>query len=280
VKNSLFHEVFKEFERPVAIAVVHLPPLPGSHSFSGSVEEIVDYVLREVHIIEEAGFDALLIENFGDAPFLKRVRNPVTLTAFTVVVREAVRSSSIPVGINLLRNSACEAYAAAYAAGAKFIRVNAYVETLVTDSGIIEPAAPKLLRLRSRYPGIAVFADVMCKHAVVLGVQSATPEYIRATVLDAVERGKADAIIVTGRRTGEPPDPWILMNVRKALDSYPVLMGSGANLDNLEYYLRFVEGVIVGSFIKENGRAGRATDRDRAKMFVQKFREVIATLTR
>jgi Predicted TIM-barrel enzyme len=85
-----------------------------------------------------------------------------------VIVREVVKNTGFKVGVNLLRNSGREAYSIAVAAGAKFIRVNALVETIVSDSGIIEPEAPKLRTIRFNYPGVEVYADILVKHSASL----------------------------------------------------------------------------------------------------------------
>lgn len=160
-------------------------------------------------------FTGVIVENFSDAPYRKRVRDPLALASIAVVVREVVKSVSIDVGVNILRNSGLEAYPVALAAGARFIRVNALAETVITDSGILEPEAPRLKSVRANYPGIRVYADVLVKHgrslpyaaAVVESTATGVPpeSYVRNLVLDYIERASADALVVTGERTGEPP---------------------------------------------------------------------------
>lgn len=136
------------------LGVIHLPRLPSTHyAGEAGVEEIAEKAVKESKILEELGYGGIIVENFGDAPFLKRVKDPLTLAAFTVIAREVVKSVRIDVGINLLRNSGLEAYSVALATGAKFIRVNSLVETLLTDSGIVEPEAPRLRNVRFNYPG-------------------------------------------------------------------------------------------------------------------------------
>ncbi len=271
------------------IGVIHLPRLPSTHYVSEvKVEEILERAVKESKLLEELGFSGLIIENFGDAPFLKRVKDPLTLSVFTVITREVVRSVSIDVGVNLLRNSGLEAYSVALAAGAKFIRVNSLIETLLTDSGIIEPEAPRLRNIRFNYPGIKVYADILCKHGASLNYltyreQSSMKsdvndeELMRELVMDAVERGKADALIVTGLRTGEEPSIEFLSKI-KNVSPVPVIVGSGARPENLEKLMMNADGVIVGSYIKINGKAGNPLDVEKAKQFVSKFNEVTRTL--
>ena len=268
------------------VGVIHLPRLPSTHYVGEvGVEEVVERAVKESRILEELGYGGIIVENFGDAPFLKRVRDPLTLAAFTVVAREVVKSVRIDVGINLLRNSGLEAYSVALATGAKFIRVNSLVETLLTDSGVVGPEAPRLRNVRFNYPGVKIFADIVCKHGSSLSylayreqslVKGGT-EPLEDLVADAVERGRADALVVTGTRTGEEPDVEFLSKV-KSVSPVPVLVGSGATPENLEALLRRADGVIVGSYIKADGKAGNPVDFERARRFVSKFNEVIRKL--
>lgn len=268
------------------VGVIHLPRLPSTHYVGEvGVEEVVERAVKESRILEELGYGGIIVENFGDAPFLKRVRDPLTLAAFTVVAREVVKSVRIDVGINLLRNSGLEAYSIALATGAKFIRVNSLVETLLTDSGVVGPEAPRLRNVRFNYPGVKIFADIVCKHGSSLSylayreqslVKGGT-EPLEDLVADAVERGRADALVVTGTRTGEEPDVEFLSKV-KSVSPVPVLVGSGATPENLEALLRRADGVIVGSYIKADGKAGNPVDFERARRFISKFNEVIRKL--
>ncbi|MEM1665615.1 MAG: BtpA/SgcQ family protein [Zestosphaera sp.] len=268
------------------IGVIHLPRLPSTNYASEvKVEDILERATRESKLLEELGFSGVIVENFGDSPFLKRVKDPLTLATFTVITREVVKSVSIDVGVNLLRNSGLEAYSVALATGAKFIRVNSLTETLLTDSGIIEPEAPRLRNVRFNHPGIKVYADILCKHGASLSYLAyrehnlirSSREAIKELVADAVERGGADALIVTGARTGEEPSVEFLSKV-KSISPVPVIVGSGARPENLELLLKVSDGVIVGSFIKIDGKAGNPVDAERARQFINKFNEVTRTL--
>ncbi len=211
----------------------------------------------------------------------------MTLCAMTTIVREVVKSSSLKVGVNLLRNSGREAYSVAIASGARFIRVNALVETIVSDSGVIEPEASRLKPLKINYPNIEIYADILVKHAsslrFSLGILEAessiarksdtVEDYYRELIEEYVERGGASALIVTGLKTGEPP-PLRLLEATKKYSPIPVLAGSGVTPENIKNILKLVDGVIVGSFIKVNGKAGNPTDPERARLLIAKIREL------
>jgi len=267
------------------IGVIHLPRLPSVYS-SVDLNSIIDYAVREARLLEELGYSGVIVENYGDKPYSKRVRDPVTLCSMTSIVREVVKSTSLKIGVNLLRNSGREAYSVAVASGAKFIRVNALVETIISDSGVIEPEASRLRPLRINYPDIEIYADILVKHASSLRLalsileaensvtsKGSLEDYYRELVGDYVERGGASALVVTGLRTGEPP-PIRLLELTKKYSPIPVLAGSGVTLENIDKVARIVDGVIVGSYIKKQGKAGNPTDPDRAKQLILKIREL------
>ncbi len=259
-------EVF-DVSRKIIIGVVHLPPLPGAPLFRGEFDRVLDIAIREAKTLERGGVDGIILENFGDIPFRAVVRNPLTISAFSVIAREVAREVSIPIGINFLRNSAVEAASIAYISGAKFIRVNAYVETVATDSGIIRPAAPRLIRfLRAYGIRLCILADIYVKHGKVIGIRN-----IADTVRDAVERGLASAIIITGKRTGAPPNPKALKEAKST--GTHVFIGSGLSTENIDL-LRYADGAIIGTFFKKEGRIYNPIDENRVRRLVELARKI------
>jgi membrane complex biogenesis BtpA family protein len=248
----------------IGIGVVHLPALPGSPDFSGSLTPVVERAVAEAELLKKAGFDGLIVENYGDLPFFKARVGPETVAAMTIAVREVRRSVGIPVGVNVLRNDHESALAIAAACGCEFIRVNILVGAFVTPEGVIEGDPARVLRERQRLaPDTLIFADVMVKHASPLAATTIVDD-----ALDAAERGKADCLIVTGPRTGSPPTGEDLKAVCAGLEEadlrIPVVVGSGITLSNAEALLKLSDGVIVGSYIRKHGRAGEEIDFERA----------------
>ncbi|MEZ0393481.1 MAG: BtpA/SgcQ family protein [Desulfurococcaceae archaeon] len=269
------------------MGVIHLPRLPSISHRAEWGEELIDAAVSEARALEELGYDGVIVENYGDAPYPKRLEDPLSLAAIAVIVREVARSTGLKVGVNVLRNSGREAYAIAVAAGAEFVRVNALVETIVSDSGIIEPEAPLLRDLRLNYPGVAVYADFLVKHATslsasLMAIEATTPwlskgmgeDYVRELVADYVERGGANALVVTGLRTGEAPDLKLVRTIKR-FSSVPVVVGSGTTPENVGKVLKECDGVIVGSYIKREGRAGNPLDVDRARAFIEAARRAL-----
>ena len=265
--------VDRTFSKPNAvIAVVHLAPLPGSPRSTLSFDDVLDRARKEAAICTEAGFDGLLIENHGDAPFPKAELDPHVPAMMAVAARLLREDSGLPIGINILRNDAAGALGAAVAAGASYVRVNVLTGVVATDQGLIEGDAAALMRYRRRLGGnVGVLADVEVKFGTPLYRPRRT-DLVKATV----QRGLADAVIVTGEATGATADVDMIEEVRAALPSGPILLGSGADADNIGRYAPLIDGVLVGSCLKVDGYVENDVDPDRVKRFVDAFRSATA----
>ncbi|KSW12218.1 hypothetical protein CF15_05535 [Pyrodictium occultum] len=251
------------------IGVVHLPATPSSPRGHGDVERLVEYTVNEAGKLEEAGFDAVIIENYGDKPFAVAGRDDVLTAVLSVVAREVVRSTKLPVGLSVLRNNASIALAVAYATGARFIRLNAYCDTRLSPEGLLAPAAREVEQMRKQLDRhIMVFADIDVKHSYPLGSYD-----LGAVLSDCVERGYMDAVIASGQATSRPPDPGYVAFIKRGSPK-PVLLGSGLRQENLQLYWNIVDGFIVGSSIKYGGRTANPIDPEKAKRLAEAVREL------
>ena len=255
--------------RPLLLGVVHLPPLPGAPGHRAG-SRWRQRAITDGQAYAEAGFDGVLVENFGDAPFFSGRVPPETSAALAVAAR-AVRDAlppAVTVGVNVLRNDGRAAIAIAAAAGLDFIRVNVLVGAVVTDQGIVEGEAADLLRDRARLaPELKILADVRVKHAAPLA-----PRPLEEEALDLLERAGADALILTGSRTGRGVDREELALLRESLPEAFLLVGSGVSRHTVRGLLADADGAIVGSAVKRGGRTDAPVERRRAAAFVHAAR--------
>ena len=245
------------------IGVIHLPALPGAPRYGGKLEPVRQSMRRDLLALKKGGAHAVIMENFGDAPFAADSAGPAAIACLTSLACEARELFPGPLGINLLRNDGVGAMAIAAASGANFIRVNVLVGARLADQGILNGIAEKLLRFRKRIGAghIRIFADVDVKHSAPMA-----PGYtIEDEARDAWERGGADALILSGAGTGHGTDPDHLRRAHTAAPRAPLLLGSGTTLDNLDDYLPEASGFIVGTSLK---RAGQI-DSNRVRAFVR-----------
>ena len=254
------------------IGMVHLPPLPGAPRFSGDRKRLRGRALADAFGLVESGFDALLVENFGDAPYYPDDVPKSTVAEMTAVVRELGIGVDSPCGVNVLRNDAEAALSVAAAGGASFVRVNVHTGSRVTDQGVIDGAAHETLRLRDRLDtDAAILADVAVKHSAPVGERDTA-----AVAEETILRGLADGLVVSGPATGEPADADELKTVldrRDGVDpSVPVFVGSGVTPDNVAALRDIADGLIVGTALKENGETAAPVDPDRAEALVEAAR--------
>jgi len=238
------------------IGVVHLQPLPGSPRWAGDLESVVGRACADAKAYARGGVDAVIVENFGDAPFTKANVGPETVGAMTAAGCAARAAIKLPIGFNVLRNDVRSALALCVACGGGFVRVNVHTGAMITDQGIIESDAYNTIRYRQCIcPKALLFADVHVKHAVPLANFS-----IEDSARDTLERGLADALIISGTGTGVAADIGDVERVRRACPGANILLGSGVTVENVREFLRFADGVIVGTSLKVGGKLDNPVD--------------------
>ncbi len=254
---------------PALIGMVHLQALPGSPAHLLPIDEIIARAVSDARTLEEAGFDAVMVENAGDAPYRADSLDPASLAGLTAAVDHVGRGVRIPVGVNALRNDARAALGIAAATRAGFIRVNVHCGVMATDQGLLTGKADDTLRYRKQLGlRIAIFADVHVKHASPV---SHAP--IEDAARDTAYRGLADALIVSGSATGAPTALEDLQRVHAAVPDRRILVGSGATAETVGELLRIAGGVIVGCGLKRGGDPSAPVDTGLARAFVAAARQ-------
>ena len=247
------------------IGMVHLSPLPGSPRWAGSMATVIDRALADARALADNGFDALLLENFGDVPFAPGRVEAATVAAMAVVADHVGRAvPRLPLGVNVLKSDARAALAIATAVGARFIRVNVHAGAVLADQGLVHSDAYNTLRDR-RMLGvdIAIFADVGGKHAVPLA-----PVDLEQHARDLTHRGLADGLVVSGQATGAATPVEDLKRVRSAVPDVPLLVGSGVTPETAAELLSVADALIVGTALKRDGDVGAPVDPERVRRLV------------
>ena len=237
--------------RGALIGMVHLRPLPGAPRYraDAGMSTVLEQALSEARMLEDAGFDGVIIENGWDIPFVKPGQvGPETVAALTAVTDRVHRAIDLPVGVNCLANAVEASIAVAAATGAAFVRANQWVNAYVANEGFIEGRAGMVTRYRHAIGAdhVTVWADVQVK----LGSHALTADRGLAEQARDADWFDADALIVTGSRLADPPLTEDLSTVRGAT-TLPVIAGSGVRPGNLAVILSCADAVIVGSALKE-----------------------------
>ncbi|GAB7088867.1 BtpA/SgcQ family protein [Marinifilum fragile] len=253
------------------IGMVHVQALPGTPNNKHSIEEICEIAVQEAKTYEEAGLDAVMIENMHDVPYLKGAVGPEIIASMAVVAKAVREAVDLPLGIQILAGANKEALAVAKAANFQFIRAEGFVFGHVADEGYIDSCAGELLRYRKAVDAedVKIFTDIKKKHSS----HAITADVDIDETAKAAEFFLSDGLIVTGSSTGKAVYLHELKSLKDKVQ-IPVLIGSGITADNLEEYWNYASGFIVGSHFKENGFWKNPISKDRLKVFMEKVKQL------
>ena len=250
----------------IIIGMVHLLPLPGSPKYKGNLDEIYEAGLKDLKALEKGGVGAVIIENFGDVPYAAE-NELINKIAFARMVALLKKETDLPVGINYQFNDTETEWAVAYNCDCDFLRCEVFAENRVGPNGLFIAAGPQLMRMKAHYDkDIMILADANVKHTFALAQQP-----LDFTIESLIEGG-ADGVIVTGITTGVNPSVEDVKLVKEHAKDLPVFLGSGINDKNVNEYLPYINGAIVGSSLKKDHIVENPVDLKNVKKFMAKIR--------
>ncbi|MBI4700217.1 MAG: BtpA/SgcQ family protein [Deltaproteobacteria bacterium] len=251
--------------RPI-VGMIALPPLVGRAGVEAP-DEIVARALSDLETLEQGGVDGVCLENDYDRPS-QLTASPEVVACFTLVAQRVTRRAKVPVGLQVLPHDWRASLAIARRTGARFVRLDQFVDRVRIAAGVVEPEPEAVIAYREHIGAgdVALLADIQVKHSELL-----EPGKSIGTSARQAMAGGADAIIVTGRVTGEPPSLADLEAARAAAGDFPVLVGSGVTPDNARELLRLADGAIVGTALRESAAA-------EARVVLSRVRRLVAVV--
>lgn len=255
-------------EQPI-IAMAHLPATPGTPRYDarGGMQALVDHVQRDVEILVDSGVDGILFCNEDDRPYAFNVGYEA-VAAMARVVTEC-RPSGIPFGVDLMWDPKA-AMAVAAATGASFMREVAS-GAYESDMGLWSTDAAALLRYRKSLDAadVQIYMNITPEFASALGTRS-----VAARARSAAVSSLPDALLIAGPMAGTEPDLAWVRDAKEAVgDEIPVLLNTGARIENIAAFLQVADGAIVGSTFKVDGYTWNPVDPDRVQAFMKTVRE-------
>ncbi len=268
-KLQEFNQLFNT-DKPI-IGMVHLLPLPGAPLYDGKgLEPIIARAIKDAQYLQEGGVEAIEIENFSDPSYFPGQVGPELVASMAIVADRIRQTVDIPMGICILADPMAS-LAVAHGVEATFIRATFFTEASVDVSGLVLGRPHEILRFRKFLdPTIKIFADVHIKHSAPL-----VNRPIEESALDAVYF-LADAMIVSGTRTGAETPLEDVKKVKMAVGEFPVLVGSGTKTPNVESLLEDADGAIVGTSMKVDGVSANPVDPERVIAFMKAVKELRA----
>jgi len=252
------------------VGMVHAAALPGTPGSRLRVAEIARTAAAEAKLLADAGFDAVMVENMHDVPYLRREVGPEIVAAMAAIAIEVRAAVSIPLGLQILAGANAAALAVAHAAGFGFVRAEGFLYASVADEGLFAEAdAGPLLRYRRAIgaDGIAILVDIKKKHSS----HAITADVTVAEAAASAEFFGAGAVILTGPATGQPTPLGDIEAARRGC-RLPILVGSGATAGTVADLLGRADAVIVGSDLKRDGDWRNGPDPRRVEAFVRAAR--------
>ena len=203
-------------------------PIIGMLHLAG--EDPVEQALDELDIFEREGLAGAIVEDYHGS------KEDVIAT----MERIAIRGSDILIGINVLSDP-YSSFELADKYGAQFVQFdNVQVPRRPDFKGL---DAERYDGLRQRFPDVAVFGGVRFKY---------TPLSGNSLVYDIREAmGRCEVIVTTGEGTGVETPIEKLREFKIIAGNYPVFSGAGVDRDNANEQMGVVDGVIVGSYLKD-----------------------------
>ena len=249
--------------------MAHFPALPGSPRYvrGSGLGPHRDRVRADLEHLLAGGVDAVMFCNEDDRPYSLNVELE-TVAAMASLVAE-LRPSEIPFGVDILWNPRA-ALALAKATGASFMR-EVITGVYESDMGIWAPDAADFYRYREQLDAtdVMVMANITPEFASPLGNRSVAQRARSAVVSSLV-----DVLLIAGPMAGAEPDLSALKEAKEAVgDDVPVLMNTGAKVENIARFLKVADGVIVGSGLKVDGRTWNPVDPDRVTAFMAEVRQ-------
>lgn len=227
--------------------VAHLPPMPGYPNSPG-LDGVIEFAIKEAQTLERAGFSAILIENEGDRPHVLEVSDEYIRNA-SQVIKAVKAQTKLPVGLEILYDMV-GTVRAGIDARADFVRLDVFTDDTEVRWGLVKACTAEVGRLREKFPDAfpKLWVDIHVKHGRNLSGRSL------AESTELALRHGADALIVTGTMTGQPPQREDCEEMRRRAGGVPVYVGSGFSESNAAILCAVTEGAVVATSLQIDGQ--------------------------
>lgn len=256
--------------RKPIIGMLHLKPLPGSPVYDGlGLDKVIEAALKDADALIKGGINGLEVENFNDPSYFPDTAPPETVASISVVAREIKKEfPNIPLGICILSDPV-SSIAVAHVVGGEFIRATFFTEAAVDVSGLVLRRPHDILRFRKFLdPTIKIFADIHIKHSTPLAQRP-----IEESAYDAAYF-LADAVLISGKHTGFPTPLKDIKKTKAVLEDFPVLIGSGLNVNNAEELLKYADGAVTGTSMKYEGKSTNEVSLERVSELLSEVSKI------
>lgn len=270
-----FYKLFKKNKKPILIGAVHFPPLAPYSNTPGRLI-CLKKALDDIDIFQQGRIDAIILENNYDLPHTKYIKKQ-TYNDLNWLIKKIKPKVKIPIGLSLLWNDFPNALKLSAKYRLNFIRIPVFVDHIQTHYGFkIKGNSKKVLEYQNKFKAnnTLLLTDIHVKHSKILNkeniIQSA----------DNTIKKQSDALIITGKWTGKKPNLNELKRIRKNINDFPMIIGSGLDHKNAKSIFKYADGAIVATSLK----AGKAKKNEinvkpwQDKISLNKVKKLIKTV--
>lgn len=229
------------------IGMIHLPPLLGSNSFT-NMNDCINKALNSLDYLQNAGFDAVLLENENDKPHTGNA-TPSQIASMSLIAWEVMKKSKISVGVQLLLNDWKSSFDVAKAVGAQFTRMDIFIDETFAGNYNIIPDLKEIMDYKNKiYKDLTLLTDIQIKSTVISEYNNILKDSSEECI-----KNKIDGIVIPGSGSQiEIPIEKIKL-VKENFPNATILIGGGVNKDNINEHMKFADGAIIGASIKTDG---------------------------
>lgn len=209
---------------------VDKPLLAMLHLKGNSDEDVLERAKREIEIFYESGVDAVIVENyFGNYYQMRLVLDYLNKNYSHKIY--GINSLNFDVlGIDL-----------AIEFNADFVQFDSVVGHVKPRDEASMEAFLNHYRPKTK---ALLFGGVRFKYQPVKSEKTVEEDLI-------IAKDRCDAVVVTGNATGEETNLDKIKKFRDTLGDFPLIIGAGITTENAREQLKYADGAIVGSYLKE-----------------------------
>ena len=261
---EMHKQTFGNVSKPI-IGCLHMSALPGTPYYDAglSMKDHIQRLKNDAKILMSLGYDAVVFANEGDRPYQPHV-SPEIIATYVRIACEVIPELHTPYGCGVLIDPIAT-LAVANAIAASFVRTyvsNSYEGTFGHQQFI--PADIFRYQKQIGAERVKVYTYFEAHAGVCLDTRSTEDQ-----IASGFATMPISGMLVGGPRAGLAPDQAKFMAIRKAFPDKPLILGSGANIDNISALLPNCDGVIVGTTIKRDAYLYNEIDPKRAEAFIR-----------
>ena len=234
-----FEELFMD-KKPL-IGMIHTGCMHG--------EDMLDTAKREIEIYLKYGVYPLIENYFGTSADCEKV----------LVWLQEYHPKAV-YGVNILGDP-YEAFLLARAYGAKFIQIDSVCGHLEPDRD--DEYADELKAMRKK-TDVVLLGGVRFKYQPVRSNRSQVEDLL-------LGKERCDAIVCSGEGTGIPTPMGKVQEFKSILGDFPLIVGAGVTIDTIGETFNEADGVIVGSWIKDNHDAYSPVNEQYVELMAKHF---------